>query len=55
MILKYLGESKVADRVEKTVVKVLGEGKSMTRDLGGNTGTVEYAKAVMDAIKKEIK
>ncbi|MBU4561801.1 isocitrate/isopropylmalate dehydrogenase family protein, partial [bacterium] len=39
MMLKYLGESKAADRVEKAVVKVLEEGKYLTRDLGGNTGT----------------
>jgi len=51
MMLKYLGESKAADRVEKAVVKVLEEGKYLTRDLGGNTGTVEYAKAVMDAME----
>jgi isocitrate dehydrogenase (NAD+) len=52
MMLKYLGESKAADRVEKAVVKVLEEGKYLTRDLGGNTGTIEYAKAVIDAIAK---
>lgn len=52
LMLKYLGESKAADRVEKAVVKVLEEGKYLTRDLGGNTGTVEYAEAVIDAIAK---
>jgi len=51
MMLKYLGESKAADRVEKAVVKVLEEGKYLTRDLGGNNGTVEYAKAVIDAME----
>jgi len=51
MMLKYLGESKAADRVEKAVVKALEEGKYLTRDLGGNTGTVEYAKAVIDAME----
>ena len=52
MMLKYLGESKAADRVEKAVVKVLEGGKYLTRDLGGNTGTIEYAEAVIDAIIK---
>jgi isocitrate dehydrogenase (NAD+) len=52
MMLKYLGENKAADRVEKAVVKVLEEGKYLTRDLGGNTGTVKYAEAVIDAIAK---
>jgi isocitrate dehydrogenase (NAD+) len=52
MMLKYLGENKAADRVEKAVVKVLEEGKYLTRDLGGNTGTIEYAEAVIEAITK---
>jgi len=33
------------------VAKVLAEGKYLTYDLGGNTGTIEYAKAVMVAIE----
>ncbi|HCL90144.1 MAG TPA: NAD-dependent isocitrate dehydrogenase [Candidatus Atribacteria bacterium] len=51
MMLKHFGESEAADRVEKAVVKVLEEGKYLTRDLGGNTGTIEYTKAVIDAIE----
>jgi len=51
MMLKYLGESEAADRVEEAVAKVLAEGKYLTYDLGGNTGTIEYAKAVMVAIE----
>ncbi|MHC2994970.1 MAG: isocitrate/isopropylmalate dehydrogenase family protein [Candidatus Atribacteria bacterium] len=51
MMLKYLGESKAADKVEKAVAEVLEEGKEVTRDLGGNTGTAEYTQAVIDAIE----
>ncbi|GAI10936.1 unnamed protein product, partial [marine sediment metagenome] len=51
MMLRYLGENKAADRVEKAVAKVLEEGKDVTRDLGGNTGTAEYTQAVIDAIE----
>jgi isocitrate dehydrogenase (NAD+) len=51
MMLKYLGECEAADRVEEAVAKVLAEGKYLTYDLGGNTGTIEYAKAVMVAIE----
>ena len=50
MMLRYLGEREAADKVEKAVVKVLEEGKYLTCDLGGNTGTMEYTKAVIDAI-----
>ncbi|MCK4241689.1 MAG: isocitrate/isopropylmalate dehydrogenase family protein [Candidatus Atribacteria bacterium] len=51
MMLRYLGERKAADRIEKAVAKVLEEGKDVTRDLGGNTGTMEYTKAVIDALE----
>ena len=51
MMLKYLGESKAAVRIEKAVSKVLEEGKYLTCDFGGNTGTIEYTKAVIDAMK----
>ena len=51
MMLKYLGESKAAVRIEKAVSKVLEEGKYLTCDLGGNTGTIEYTEAVIDAIE----
>ena len=51
MMLKYLGESKAAVRIEKAVAKVLEEGKKMTYDFGGNTGTIEYAQVVAEAIQ----
>jgi len=51
MMLKYLRESKAADRVGKAVIKVLEEGKYLTCDLGGNTGTIEYAGAIIDTIE----
>ena len=52
MMLKHLGENEAGDRVEKAVVKVLEEGKELTRDLGGSTGTIEYAKAVIVALER---
>ena len=51
MMLMYLGERETAVRVEKAVAKILKEGKKLTPDLGGNTGTVEYVKAVIDAME----
>jgi len=50
MMLKYLGESKAADRVEKAIVKVLEEGEKTTKDLGGNAGTLEYTEAIINAL-----
>jgi len=51
MMLKYLGESKAADKVEKAVEKVLEEGEKTTKDLGGHAGTAEYTQAVIDVIE----
>jgi len=51
MMLRYLRESKAADRVEKAVAKILKDGKKLTPDLGGNAGTAEYTKAVIDAME----
>jgi isocitrate dehydrogenase (NAD+) len=51
MMLRYLGEKEAAERVEKAVVKILKEGKKLTPDLGGNTGTTEYTNAVIDAME----
>jgi len=51
LMLKYLGENKAADRAEKAVAKILKEGKKLTSDLGGNAGTAEYTKAVIDAME----
>ncbi|MEZ0536863.1 isocitrate/isopropylmalate dehydrogenase family protein [Caldicellulosiruptoraceae bacterium PP1] len=50
MMLKYLGEMEAAKRVEDAVAKVLKEGKEVTYDLGGSTGTIEFAKAVIGAM-----
>jgi len=51
MMLRYLGEREAADRVEKAVTKILKDGKKVTPDLGGNAGTAEYTKAVIDAME----
>jgi isocitrate dehydrogenase (NAD+) len=54
MMLRYLGEREAADRVEKAVVKILKKGKKLTPDLGGNTGTTEYANVIIDAIERSL-
>jgi len=50
MMLRYLGEREAADRVEKAVAKILKDGKKLTPDLGGNAGTAEYTKAIIDIL-----
>jgi len=49
-MLKYLGEIEASDRIEKAITKVLREGKSLTADLGGTTGTYEYAEKIIEVI-----
>jgi len=51
MMLRYLGEREAADRVEKAVAKILKDSKKLTPDLGGNAGTADYTKAVIDAME----
>ena len=50
LMLKHLGENKAAERIEKAIEKVLKKGKKKTKDLGGNKGTLEYTKAIIDIL-----
>jgi isocitrate dehydrogenase (NAD+) len=46
MMLEHLGEKKAAGRVREAVNAVLREGKTLTRDLGGQAATTEIAEAI---------
>jgi isocitrate dehydrogenase (NAD+) len=46
LMLRHLGETAAADRVESAVRAVLAEGRVTTADLGGSAGTREFAAAV---------
>ncbi|NHV46023.1 MAG: isocitrate/isopropylmalate dehydrogenase family protein [Candidatus Verstraetearchaeota archaeon] len=52
MMLKYLGEEKIGKIIENAIDNVLSEGKYLTKDLGGNTKTMEFAKAVVEKINE---
>jgi isocitrate dehydrogenase (NAD+) len=52
MLLRYIGQSVVADRIEKALSDVLREKKHVTRDLGGEAGTKRFAEAVIDKLGK---
>jgi isocitrate/isopropylmalate dehydrogenase len=45
-MLRHLGETAAADRVESAVRAVVAEGRVTTPDLGGSAGTREFAAAV---------
>jgi isocitrate dehydrogenase (NAD+) len=50
MMLKYLGELSAGSRLEVAIDAVIGEGRTVTRDLGGNAGTMDFARAVADKL-----
>ncbi len=47
LMLDYLGEIDAANRLEKSIHKVLLEGKIITKDLGGTATTNEYAEELI--------
>jgi tartrate dehydrogenase/decarboxylase/D-malate dehydrogenase len=50
MMLEHLGEREAADEILRAITSVLGEGRVLTRDLGGSAGTAEMAGAVVAAL-----
>jgi isocitrate dehydrogenase (NAD+) len=46
LMLDHLGEAEAARRMYDAIVAVIGEGKTVTYDLGGSAGTQEMAQAV---------
>jgi len=51
LMLRHLGETAAADRVEASVRGVIAEGRATTHDLGGSTGTREFAAAVAARVR----
>jgi isocitrate dehydrogenase (NAD+) len=50
LMLRHLGYADVAARVEAAVRGVIAEGRTVTADLGGTTGTREFADAVIERL-----
>jgi isocitrate dehydrogenase (NAD+) len=46
LMLRHMGETEAADRVESAVRAVIAEGTTVTYDLGGSAGTREFGDAV---------
>jgi isocitrate dehydrogenase (NAD+) len=51
LLLKHIGQEEAAQRVFNGVSKVIGEGRTVTYDLGGEAKTSEMAKAIVEAIE----
>ncbi len=50
MMLKHIGESEAANKMESAMMEVYREGITRTRDLGGEASTAEFATAVIEKI-----
>jgi isocitrate dehydrogenase (NAD+) len=50
LMMEYMGELKVARRMEQAILGVLEEGRHITGDLGGTAGSVEFTDALVDKL-----
>lgn len=51
LMMRYLGEREIADRIENAMLDVFKEGKVRTRDIGGTAKTAEFANAIIEKMK----
>ena len=54
LMLEYVGEQKIARRIERAVFDVLEEGKHVTGDLGGPASTTEFTAAIIDRLNRQV-
>src|SRR6187401_2533961 len=52
IMLRHIGEPDAADRVEKAMLEVFADGKTLTKDLGGTAKTNEFARAIVEKLTK---
>lgn len=52
LMLRHLGETAAANRIEQAVTRVLARGDTVTRDLGGTANTRQYAEALIKEIER---
>src|SRR5437660_1145943 len=52
MMLNYIHEEAIASKIKNAYNAVLAEGKTLTRDLGGQAGTNQFADAVIAKLQK---
>ena len=50
MMLDHLDDSERADRIRRALTKVIREGKTLTRDLGGTANTDQFTDAIIAAL-----
>jgi isocitrate dehydrogenase (NAD+) len=50
LMLRHIGETDAADRVQNAMLGVFADGKVITRDLGGTAKTADFASAVIEGM-----
>jgi len=50
MMLRYIGEGAAAERIDAALAAVLRDGRQVTRDLGGETGTRGMTRAIIEQL-----
>jgi isocitrate/isopropylmalate dehydrogenase len=50
MMLEWLGESEKGKRLEEAIAAIIKEGKARTYDMGGNSTSLDVARAVADKL-----
>lgn len=50
-MLNHIGETQAGQRMHDAILAVFADGKSITRDLGGNAKTNEFARAIEEKIR----
>jgi len=53
LMLRHIGEFDAANRIERAMLEVYAEGKTLTRDLGGTAKTNEFARAMCEKLSGE--
>jgi isocitrate dehydrogenase (NAD+) len=52
MMLRHIGETEAASRVEKAMLDVFIDGEVRTKDLGGTAKTADFANAIIDKLRE---
>lgn len=50
LLLEFVGERRIAERIERAIFDVLEEGKHLTGDLGGDADTARFTAAIIDKL-----
>jgi isocitrate dehydrogenase (NAD+) len=50
LMLQYVGEHKISNRIERAIFDVLEKGEVRTGDLGGTANTDQFTNAIIDAL-----